>query len=157
MAGKKGGSVIGFDPLAWMKEPGTESGVERATPRTARANHDGASREANTDSATDASPAVNPDDRRAGSAPIGTARLGEVLTIEQAASMHAELGRHLAAESVVLEAGALQRIDAAGLQLLAAFVRAADARGTRVSWRALPSVLRDGARRLGLTGVLHLD
>jgi len=154
MAGRKGGSVIGFDPLAWMREPNTESGADRPDPRPARPAPTNS--EVKTDVAAGATPAVIPDARADASTAIGTARLGETMTIEHAATLHAELGRHLAADSVVLEAGAVQRIDAGALQLLAAFVRAAEARGARVSWREPSSVLRDGARRLGLTGVLRL-
>lgn len=83
--------------------------------------------------------------------------LGEMLTIEQVGAMHAELGRHLDAKNMALEAGALQRVDAAGLQLLTAFVRAAENRGARLEWRSPTAALRDGARRLGLVDALRLS
>jgi ABC-type transporter Mla MlaB component len=150
MASKKN-SVIGFDPLAWMKEDSRESSVvsRQSTPATDEprpAAH-----------ATDHPSTPKTEDRRpmTGDTP-SAAQLGDVLTIEQAAALYAELGRHLGAKSVMLEAGALQRVDAAGLQLLAAFVRAARARGTQVEWRAPTAVLRDAARRTGLTAALQL-
>jgi anti-anti-sigma regulatory factor len=71
--------------------------------------------------------------------------------------MHAELGRYLGKPGVTLAASELQRIDAAGLQLLAAFVQAASGRGTRVAWQAPTAVLRDAARRTGLTTALRLN
>lgn len=134
MSSKKKGGVIGFDPLAWMKNDDQQSPVD-SRPSTA-----------NTD---DRRPAI--DDTP------GAVALGEMLTIEQAAAMHAELGRHLGAASVALEAGALQRVDAAGLQLLVAFTRAATGRGTKVEWRSPSTALREGARRLGLSGALGLS
>lgn len=86
----------------------------------------------------------------------GVIALGEMLTIEQVGAMHAELGQHLGAKRVALDAGALQRVDAAGLQLLTAFVRAAGDRGAQLEWRSPTAVLCDGARRLGLSTALRL-
>jgi len=143
MAKKKNG-VIGFDPLAWMKDPGPESGTMSPEPKAQER--------------LPAEPAPAMQKPAAGAADVPrVVALGDTLTIEQAAAMHTELVQHLDTTSVVLEAGALQRIDAAGLQLLTAFVRAADGRGARVEWRAPSAVLRDGARRLGLAVALHLS
>lgn len=132
MASKKGGSVIGFDPLAWMKGGPAETArpAASASPEPI---------------ATPGAPAQD-----------SVFALGEMLTIEQAAAVHAGLGRHLGAPGVTLAAGELQRIDAAGLQLLAAFVQAASGRGTKIAWQAPTAVLRDAARRTGLTTVLRL-
>ena len=149
MASKKKSSVIGFDPLAWMKEPspGPEIGSRKST---AKSDPDPIV------SAPDPEPQTPDLGARTVDSP-GAVALGDTLTIEQVAAMHAELGRHLGATSIALDAGALQRIDAAGLQLLAAFMRTADGHGTKVEWRAPSPVLRDGARRLGLAGTLRLD
>lgn len=137
---KRNDSVIGFDPLAWMKggaEPPAEVLSQAPEPVT-----------------TPAAPA--PVVVGAPAADISSVSLGDMLTIAQVTAMHAELGRHLDARSVALDAGALQRVDAAGLQLLAAFVRAADQRGAQIEWRSPSAALRDGARRLGLAVTLHL-
>ncbi|MDH4133417.1 MAG: STAS domain-containing protein [Gammaproteobacteria bacterium] len=145
MTSKKGGSVIGFDPLAWMKEDasappaaGTSGAPKSAEPRAAT-------------QAANVPPAP-----KAGNTP-GVVHLGEALTIEQVSGMHAELGRHASASPVVLDAGKLDRIDAAGLQLLTAFVLATEHRGARVEWRSPAAALREGARRTGLTTVLRLN
>lgn len=135
--GKKNDNVIGFDPLVWMKDSAEQealSGEEEPEP---------------------SDPATAHSALRAPDSPAVVA-LGETLTIEQAAPMHSELGRHLHAKSVVLEAGALQRVDAAGLQLLAAFVRTAQARGVLVEWRSPAPVLCAAARHLGLGTILRL-
>ena len=138
MTSKKKGT-IGFDPLAWMKgpslestEPSLESGV-RSLESKAKMTH-GAG-------------VPTPD---------SVVVLGDSLTIEQSAAMHAELGRHLGAKNVVLDAGSLTRVDTAGLQLLTAFIRAAEGRGARVEWRAPQAALRESARRIGLEGALRL-
>jgi len=135
--------VIGFDPLAWMKEPSAESGVRGAEGKM------GAS-DAKVSASDSPHSALHTSD------PPSAVQLGETLTIEQAATMHAELGRRLGAKNVVLDAGRLTRVDAAGLQLLAAFLRAAEGHGTGVEWRAPQPALRESARRLGLEGALRL-
>ncbi len=134
----KDNSLIGFDPLVWMKESSAECGVWSVEEEAETADVD-----------TPHSALRTPD------APSAV-QLGELLTIEQVAAMHAEFGRHLHADSVVLEAGALARVDAAGLQLLAAFVRTARARGVRVEWRSPTPALREATRRLGLGPALRL-
>jgi anti-anti-sigma regulatory factor len=140
MAGKKGGNVIGFDPLAWMKQPDvpvTDAAI--APPAVA----------VSTTSAESAVvPATVP-----GQAVIA---LHDSLTIEHAVALHGELSRHLSARDIVLEAGQVRRIDTAGVQLLVAFVRQAQQRGAVVSWRSAPPVLHEAWRRLGLASAQPL-
>lgn len=154
MASRKKGGVIGFDPLAWMKDDSPQaSAISRPTDDSGRQ-----STVVGHPSPTTSAPTTTTDDPRpaTGDAPSAV-QLGDTLTIEQVAAMHAELGRHLHAKTVVLEVGHLRRIDAAGLQLLTAFVRAARGRGVTIDWCAPTAALRDGARRLGLDGALDLD
>jgi ABC-type transporter Mla MlaB component len=144
MTNKKKDKVIGFDPLAWMKDDGHPSSIvgRSSAPATG-------------DPAPTVQAGQGPSTSRTADAP-GAVALGEALTIEQVTTMHAELGRHLVTGTVALEAAMLQRIDAAGLQLLTAFVRAAEGRGATIEWRAPSMALRDAARRAGLTAALHL-
>jgi anti-anti-sigma regulatory factor len=140
MTSKKKGT-IGFDPLAWMKGPSLES--------KAKTTHGAGVPTPDSGPQTPDSILRTPDSPSA-------VQLGDSLTIEQSAAMHAELGRHLGAKNVVLDAGSLTRVDTAGLQLLTAFMRAAEGRGARVEWRAPQPALRESARRLGLEGALRL-
>jgi anti-anti-sigma regulatory factor len=133
MSRKKGG-VIGFDPLAWMKEGDS-------APATA-------SREPEVRTAAPAPSAAPPQN--------SAVSLGDTLTIAEAASMHSDLMKRLGEKQTVLDASALTRVDTAGLQLLASFVRTAEARGARIEWRGAQPALRESARRLGLEGALRL-
>lgn len=144
MAGGKKGSVIGFDPLAWMKDDG------RSSPVVSRP-----SAPATDDPVPTVQVDQGPSASRIADAP-GTVALGEALTIEQVGTLHVELGRQLGRGQVILDAGGLQRIDAAGLQLLAAFVRTAAGRGARIEWRSPTATLRDAVRRTGLAPALRL-
>lgn len=58
--------------------------------------------------------------------------------------------------AVVLDVSALQRIDTAGLQLLAAFVRDRRTAGYRVEWRGRAPALESAAGLLGLRRMLDL-
>ena len=58
---------------------------------------------------------------------------------------------------VELDASAVQQIDAASLQLLAAFVRERQSQGRAVAWRDAAPPLLDGARQLGLAGLLGME
>jgi len=55
---------------------------------------------------------------------------------------------------VTLDATRLTRIDTAGLQLLAAFVRDRQANGRAVAWQGLPPWLAMATERLGLAVAL---
>lgn len=56
---------------------------------------------------------------------------------------------------IVLDAAGVTGIDSAGLQLLAAFCLAAEARGLHPRWTKISPALREGAVLLGLETLLH--
>ncbi len=60
------------------------------------------------------------------------------------------------AQTVTLDAAAVQRIDTAALQLLAAFVRDRRLGGLSVDWRGAEQTLEPAARLLGMSGMLGL-
>ena len=68
----------------------------------------------------------------------------------------AELADSLRLGELTLDASAIMRVDAAGLQLLCATMTAARAQGTEVRWKGVPPVLLDGARTLALSAALGL-
>ncbi len=79
-------------------------------------------------------------------------------TIHEAASLRESLLPLLAApEPVELDAQALEQIDAAGIQVLAAFLRSRRRDGTDVIWRTRSPVLADAARQLGAEALLELN
>jgi ABC-type transporter Mla MlaB component len=78
-------------------------------------------------------------------------------TVKDAAALKQALCAVLDNEAtVVIDVGAVDRIDTAAIQLLCAFVRqrAADAHG--VAWRGTPSALREAAGLLGVRELLML-
>jgi phospholipid transport system transporter-binding protein len=78
-------------------------------------------------------------------------------TVAEADTLKSELARRLdEPEPVTLDVSALQRIDTAGLQLLAAFVRDRRTAGRAVAWRGRASALDSAAGLLGLSDMLEL-
>ncbi len=103
--------------------------------------------DSNTDAADDASPA--PAD--------GTLRL-ESATVRTAAALKAELVTRLElARPVCIDGRAVERIDTATLQLLAAFSRDMRAASRPVEWRGHSAALARAADSLGLGPVLGLS
>jgi ABC-type transporter Mla MlaB component len=83
-------------------------------------------------------------------------RLDAQCTIAQASAVKARLARVLGHPgTVALDAGSVERIDTACLQLLAAFVRERRAADRPVAWTRASAELIDSARLLGLSAVLE--
>jgi len=59
--------------------------------------------------------------------------------------------------AITLDLRALARIDAAALQLLAAFVRDRQARNRTVLWQGVPAWFTDAAQRLDMAAALAIE
>jgi anti-anti-sigma regulatory factor len=85
-------------------------------------------------------------------------KLGADCTLREATELKSRLADTVSGTSrVIIDGGAVRRIDAAGLQLLTAFVLREVAAGRQVEWRAASGELRQAAATLGLLQVLALD
>jgi anti-anti-sigma regulatory factor len=84
--------------------------------------------------------------------------LGEVLDVARAAELYARLKEGLVASgSIVLDASRMSQIDAAGVQLLAAFLETARRDGCDVQWLNPSQALHKAVRLLGLTDFFALQ
>jgi ABC-type transporter Mla MlaB component len=78
-------------------------------------------------------------------------------TVAEADALKSELARRLdEPETITLDVTALQRIDTAGLQLLAAFVRDRRTAGRSIAWQGRAAALEAAAALLGLNSMLEL-
>ena len=78
-------------------------------------------------------------------------------TVADASSLKSGLAKLLdESDSVTLDTGAVQRIDTAGLQVIAAFVRERESQGRQVQWRGHAPAIETAARLLGLGALLKL-
>jgi anti-anti-sigma regulatory factor len=100
------------------------------------------------------------DDKGTASPTTGTVprkiALGASCTIEDVALLRTELIDHLTANTpVIIDASRLERIDTAGVQLLAAFAIDCLERGTAFAWKQRPAVLEEAIRLLGLGALME--
>ena len=101
---------------------------------------------------------------RVGARSRGSSARRDVLTLQDCCTLaQGEWLKHalcaLAAHPapVVLDAAAVQRVDTAALQLLAAFVRDRRLAGRAVCWQTPSAALETAARLLGMSSMLQLD
>ena len=86
-----------------------------------------------------------------------TVTLAAECMVSDAASLKARLAALLDEPlAVTIDVSALQRIDTAGLQLIAAFIRERAGQGRTVEWQGAAPVLATAAQLLGLTSMLRL-
>ncbi|MBM7127926.1 STAS domain-containing protein [Dyella mobilis] len=98
-----------------------------------------------------------------GSKSKGGASKGEVrvgmpadFRIAEVTDVHRQLGEALDASQILLDGGAVDRIDTAALQMLVVFQREAQKRGNTVNWAGASAPLHDAASQLGLAQILAL-
>lgn len=83
--------------------------------------------------------------------------LSASLDITQVESLRASLADGLEQDlPILMDAGEVERVDAAALQLLCAFLVAAREAGLECTWEAVSPALQDGARLTGLEACLYL-
>lgn len=91
---------------------------------------------------------------------ISVFEIPERFTIAQAQQVYEELNGLLESEeveSIVLDAGEVMKIDAAGLQILLSFYRTAEKFHKSVQWRNPSNEMIDCAAILGVSKALALD
>jgi ABC-type transporter Mla MlaB component len=95
--------------------------------------------------------------RSAKSLPEGVFALSADCTVAESAALKSALLENLSLPTpVTLDIGCVQRIDTAGIQLLAAFVREREGLGLQVQWRGSAPAFTSAARLLGVASVLKL-
>jgi anti-anti-sigma regulatory factor len=78
-------------------------------------------------------------------------------TVADASTLKSGLAKLLDDSGVVtLDIGAVRRIDTAGLQVIATFVRERESHGRQVEWRGTAPALTAAAKLLGLGSLLKL-
>lgn len=83
--------------------------------------------------------------------------LPEECTLRDAPALQAQLvALRSPADAVIVDAGAVRRIDTAALQLLVAFVRREQAEGRQVQWPAPSAEFLESSHRIGLGVALGL-
>lgn len=82
--------------------------------------------------------------------------LGASCTIEDVAQLRNDLIAHLAANKpIIIDATRVERIDAAGAQLLVAFAIDCLVQGVAFAWKQRPAALDEAIRLLGLGALME--
>jgi anti-anti-sigma regulatory factor len=78
-----------------------------------------------------------------------------VLSVVQARELHAQLGQVLTRSmALVLDAGRVEQVDAAAMQVLASFCRQSRAQSLTMRWRAVSLPVQQASQLLGLDSLL---
>lgn len=100
---------------------------------------------------------IQPSRSRAKTAPAGVFVLSADCTVAASGALKAGLLEMLREpQPVTLDIASVQRIDTAGIQLIAAFVRERESLGLQVGWRGAASAFTSAARLLGVATAFGL-
>jgi anti-anti-sigma regulatory factor len=123
--------------------------------RTKRKEHGGASDHGAAPEAASAGAAVAAPETTVADGPTTVALPADFRIAAQAAFKQQLLGA-LDHDAIVLDGGAVERVDTAALQLLVVFQRELDARQRAPTWQSASPVLTEAADVLGLTQLLKM-
>jgi len=147
-------SMIGLDPLAWLKDEAEDAeiieedkNVSKAKPKKKTVRKKATTKKP----ATKKTAKVNKTDNGV------VFKIQAVQDISSVSAIHSELKALLSNEKVVLDGEQVERIDAASLQLLYSFIEAARIAGIEVFWRSPSDVLSTNAKLLGMEDALQLS
>lgn len=91
-------------------------------------------------------------------ATIQTVDCGEALTIAKSAELHEKLNEALAeSSSIELLASSVEKVDTAGLQLIASLSRELERVNGSITWKNPSDVLVQAAKTLGLTSYIAIN
>ena len=87
-----------------------------------------------------------------------TFKLGEVIDISMVNSLYDALKLLLnEANSVIIDAGEVKRLDTAAMQLLLSWYNESQNRNIKVTWKNAQGIFTNSAELLGLSKLLQLD
>jgi len=84
-------------------------------------------------------------------------KLQSELNIRQVAELKEQLNNALSAGDIVLDASAIEVVDAAGLQLLLAFIQQARLKNITIQWGDLSDSFLNAVKLMGLSDGLGLN
>jgi len=84
-------------------------------------------------------------------------KLQSELNIRQVAELKEQLNNALSADDIVLDASAIEVVDAAGLQLLLAFIQQARLKNITIKWGDLSDGFLNAVKLMGLSDGLGLS
>ncbi|MCK4864695.1 MAG: STAS domain-containing protein [Gammaproteobacteria bacterium] len=147
-------SMIGLDPLAWLKDEAEDAEIIEADIAASKAKPKKKTAAKKTTSKklvkekTSKSKKTDED---------VVFKIQAVQDISSVSAIHSELKELLSNENIILDGEQVERIDGASLQLIYSFIEEARIKGIKVSWRSPSDVLRNNAKLLGMEDALQLS
>ncbi|MCW8901571.1 MAG: STAS domain-containing protein [Gammaproteobacteria bacterium] len=147
---KKSKSMIGHDPLAWLKEDAEEAVIieveEKPESKVKAKKKTAAKSSAKTKAAKNK---ANADEI--------VFEIQDVQDISSVAGVYEEMKVLLKNKKVILDGEKVERIDTASLQLFYSFVQQAKMNSVEVVWRSPSDAIKNSARLLGMEDALQLN
>lgn len=147
---KKSKSMIGHDPLAWLKDDAEEAEITEVKEEPVAKTK--AKKKTAKKSAAKAKTA-----KRKEAASDNVFEIHSVQDISSVSELHEEMKKLYKTEKVILDGQQIERIDAASLQLIYSFIQEAKVNNVDVAWRSPSEALTNSARLLGMVDALQLD
>ena len=147
---KKTKSMIGHDPLAWLKDDAEDAEiteVEEKPVKQAKSKKK-ATKKKNAKSKSEKSNDVSDD---------YVFEIQSVQDISSFSEIHEEMKTLFKNEKVILSAENVERIDAASLQLILSFIGEAQINNVDIAWRSPSDAISNSAKLLGMEEALQLN
>ena len=149
---KKSKSMIGHDPLAWLKDDAEDAEIiEEVKEEPAKPKKKAAKK-----AAPKAEEKAQPVEEQTDDADGHVFEIQSVQDISSVAGLHDELKSLFKHEKVILDGSNVDRIDAASLQLLFAFIQEAKINEVDVAWRSPSEAMTRSVNLLGMEEALQL-
>ena len=143
---KKSKSMIGHDPLAWLKDDAEDADiteVEEKSVTKAKAKNKTAVTKAKAEKAQD-------------TASESVFEIQAVQEISSVTEVHEQMKKLFKNNKVILNGENVERIDAVSLQLILSFIQEAKINDVEVSWNSPSIAISNSAKLLGMEDVLQL-
>ena len=146
---KKSKSMIGHDPLAWLKEDAEDAEIIEEVESKPKAKKKASKKTAAKSKAPKAKTKAEAEDN--------VFEIQSVQDISSVAELHEKLKDLFKHEKVIMDVSNVDRIDAASLQLLYSFIEEAKVNNVEVAWRSPSEAMTNSVNLLGMEEALQLS
>lgn len=145
---KKSKSMIGHDPLAWLKDDAEDAEITEVDEKPKTKAKKKTAKKTAAKAKASKSEEVTSDN---------VFKIQAVQDISSVIDMHEELKNMFGNEKVIFDGEGVERIDTASLQLILSFVQEAKINNIDVVWRSPSEAISNSARLLGMQDALQLN
>lgn len=143
---KKSKSMIGHDPLAWLKDDAEDADITEVEEKSVT--------KAKAKKKTDVTKVKA--EKAQDTASESVFEIQAVQDISSVTEVHEQMKKLFKNNKVILNGENVERIDAVSLQLILSFIQEAKINDVEVSWRSPSIAISNSAKLLGMEDVLQL-